>query len=140
VRYRTDARRLDFTLTLKRAQQVSDPGTDRPASFASDVVLTVPKDGRPQTRDVRISMNQPLEHAGYKVYQASYRPLLDPDTFQPVTDSAGSRVSVSGLTVAHDPGLACKYGGSFLVVLGIATMFFMKAYFFKPRAKPGPRS
>ena len=36
-------------------------------------------------------------------------------------------------TVADDPGLFCKYLGSFLLVLGIATMFYMRAYFFKPR-------
>jgi hypothetical protein len=35
--------------------------------------------------------------------------------------------------VAHDPGLWFKYAGSVLLVLGIATMFWMRAYFFRPR-------
>src|SRR5262249_30154605 len=40
VRYRPDTRDVDFALTLKRARQVKDPGSDRPAWFQSDVTLT----------------------------------------------------------------------------------------------------
>jgi hypothetical protein len=133
VRYRTMRQPVDFSLTLKRAEQITDPGTDRPASFRSDVVLSHPSDGRQETRDYTISMNQPLDHQQFKVYQTSYRPLLDPGTFEPVVDAQGRRVSLSGLTVGYDPGLYFKYGGSCMVVLGIAIMFYMKAYFFKRR-------
>ena len=128
IRYRMDSQPVDFTLTLKRAQQLTDPGSDRPASFRSDVVL--------EHKDYAISMNHTLDHGRYKVYQTEYRPLTHPDTLQLVLDPQGKLVSLSGLTVADDPGLYCKYAGSCLLVLGISTMFFMKAYFFKRRVPP----
>ncbi len=40
---------------------------------------------------------------------------------------------MSTLTLNHDPGRGLKYAGSLLVVAGILTMFYMKAYFFKRR-------
>jgi hypothetical protein len=33
--------------------------------------------------------------------------------------------------VAYDPGRPLKYLGSLMVCLGIATMFYMRAYFFR---------
>lgn len=134
IRYRKDSRPVDFTLTLKRAQQLTDPGTERPASFQSDVVLSYDQDGRPGQKDQAISMNHTLDHGRYKVYQTEYRPLTHPDTLQLVLDPQGQLVSLSGLTVADDPGLYCKYAGSCMLVLGLATMFYMRAYFFKRRA------
>jgi cytochrome c biogenesis protein ResB len=134
VRYRMDDRAVDFALTLKHAQQLSDPGTSRAASYQSDVVLSYEKDGQTVCEDRTISMNHTLDHGQYKVYQANYRPLTDPDTLRLVLDPHGKLVSLSGLSVAHDPGLYWKYTGSCLLVLGIAIMFYMKAYFFKPRA------
>ncbi len=44
------------------------------------------------------------------------------------------RLFVSILTVNYDPGRGLKYLGSLLVVAGVAVMFFMRAYFFKPRS------
>jgi ResB-like family len=132
VRYRPDTRPVDFTLTLQRTRQVKDPGTDRPAWFQSDVRVTCRKQGREECRDHSIYMNHPLDEGLYKVYQANYRALVDPSTLEPVLDR-GRQVSLSGLTVAHDPGLWFKYAGALTVVLGIATMFYMKAYFFKRR-------
>jgi hypothetical protein len=136
VRYRAASRPADFALTLKKAQQVSDPGTNRPASFQSDVVLGVKEEGQWTQSEHTISMNQTLDHGPYKVYQANYRPLTEPNTGQVVLDRHGQVVSLSGLTVAQDPGLPFKYAGSGLLVVGIATMFFMRAYFFKRRSTP----
>ena len=135
VRYRQDTRPLDFSLTLARAQQVSDPGTNRPASYQSDVVLSYDKGGKEVKEEHAIFMNHTLDHGGYKVYQTNYRPMTDPRSGQLILDEGGRLVSMSGLTVADDPGLGCKYAGSLLLVLGIATMFYMRAYFFKPRAR-----
>ena len=78
-------------------------------------------------------MNHPLSYGPYKVYQSNYQPLTDPETLQLIVEDDGHLVSMSGLSVAHDPGLWCKYIGSTLLVLGIATMFYMRAYFFKAR-------
>ena len=41
----------------------------------------------------------------------------------------------SVLTVNRDPGRAIKYLGCLIVVLGIAIMFYMRAYFFKRSEK-----
>ncbi|MBI1917819.1 MAG: cytochrome c biogenesis protein ResB [Planctomycetes bacterium] len=133
VRYRQDTRKLDFSLTLKQARRLTDPGTTRPASFESDVVLAFNKGDEEVRSDHSISMNNTLDHGGYKVYQTEYDAVTDPRTGGPLLDEAGRLVSKSGLTVADDPGLFFKYAGSILLVLGIATMFFMRAYFFKPR-------
>ena len=130
VRYRREAYPLGFAVTLRRAWEVKGPGTSRPTSFQSDVSVVEGADGTP-SHDHRIVMNQPLSVGPYKVYQANYRALIDPRTRRPLCDGARP-VSLSGLAVARDPGLGLEYAGSLLVVLGIATMFWMKAYFFKP--------
>jgi hypothetical protein len=72
-------------------------------------------------------MNQPLDHRGFKVYQSNYMPLGWDDNDKPV--------SLSGFTIGRDPGLLLKYLGSSMLALGITCMFYMKAYFFKPRGK-----
>ena len=75
-----------------------------------------------------ITMNQPLEHRGYKFFQSGYDLLeLDQRTFKPI--------SLSTFTVSYDPGLWLKYIGSSMLALGIVCMFYMKAYFFKPRGR-----
>src|SRR5205823_10309339 len=74
-----------------------------------------------------ITMNEPLEHRGYKFYQSNYMELDDFD------DGSGKAVSLSGFTVGYDPGLPIKYLGSICLATGIFMMFYMRAYFFKPR-------
>src|SRR5262249_7376996 len=86
-------------------------------------------------REYTVSMNHTLDHGRSKVYQTDYRPLIDPQTGQLVLDSKERLVSMSGLTVAGDPGLWWKYAGPAPLGLGIATMFCMRAYFFKPRRR-----
>jgi hypothetical protein len=134
VRYGQATYPVGFALTLQRAREVKDPGSRRAAWFES--VVSVSSDaGGPAVREQRIVMNQPLSVGPCKVYQTNYRALIDPQTGEPLRD--GTRlVSLSGLAVADDPGLWLKYAGSLLVVLGIVTMFYMKAYFFRPRSRP----
>jgi hypothetical protein len=140
IRYHQDSRPLDFTLTLKRAEQVNDPGTSRAAAYQSEVVLGY-RDGDAEVRqDHTISMNNTLDHGGYKVYQTKYQPLIDPRTRRIGVGDDNRMISMSGFTIADDPGLWFKYGGSILLVLGIATMFFMRAYFFKPRPRKAPEA
>lgn len=43
----------------------------------------------------------------------------------------------STLTVNYDPGRGLKYFGCLMIVAGIATIFYMKAYFFARRPKGG---
>src|SRR5262249_15067828 len=128
VRYRPETRAVDFTLTLERARQVRDPGSNRPASFQSDVAVTPHAGG--ESRRQAIVMNSPLAQGPYKAHHASSRALVGPETRALLREGARP-VSLSGLAVARDPGLWLKYAGSLLVVLGVAVMFYMKAYFFR---------
>jgi hypothetical protein len=144
-------RPLDFEIKLLRAEQTVDAGTQQAASYASYVQLTddgsfstdwVPLGLRPLTnflgltsggeridgQDRVIWMNHPLDHRGYKLYQSSYQ-------FLKVWDNNDKPVSFSAFTVSRDPGLWLKYLGSTMLALGIACMFYMKAYFFKPRGR-----
>jgi hypothetical protein len=41
----------------------------------------------------------------------------------------------STFSVARDPGRLLKYAGSLMICLGIAMMFYMRAYFFKARSR-----
>ena len=52
-----------------------------------------------------------------------------------LTLGVGIGASSSIFSVAYDPGRPLKYAGSLMVCLGITTMFYMKAYFFKPRKR-----
>ncbi len=117
---------LGFELTLLRAEQTVDPGTQQPSSFTSHVRLTDRESGV-RGEDRVITMNRPLEHRGIRVYQANYGVLG--------RDSRGQLLSFSGFVVSRDPGLALKYAGSTMLALGIACMFWMRAYFFKPRGQ-----
>jgi hypothetical protein len=144
---------LDFDIKLLRAEQEKDAGTTQAATYTSYVQLNDPGDsggatlpgflrglantvgmavGSPKIvdRDCVITMNHPLDHRGFKLYQSTYRFVT--------WDSNGKPVSLSGFTIGRDPGLLLKYLGSSMLALGIACMFYMKAYFFKPRRRPAP--
>jgi hypothetical protein len=124
VGYHSSQVELDFALRLVRAEQTTDVGSVLPASQTSFVALTDPDQGI-HGEGRTITLNQPLVHRGYKFYQAGYKSLG--------TDSQEKPVSRSVLLVGYDPGLWLKYAGSAMVALGIACMFYMKAYFFKGR-------
>jgi hypothetical protein len=151
VSYNFVKRPLDFEIKLLRAEQTVDGGTQQPASYTSYVqlsdagALTAPwlpawlrgltnfmgltsGGEKIQSQDRVITMNAPLEHRGYKVYQANYESLQQ-------WDSRGKPVSYSGFAIGRDPGLPFKYAGSTMLALGIACMFYMKAYFFKPHGR-----
>lgn len=129
---------LGFDLELCRAESLQDPGTDQAATFTSYVKVyehdrkidPVTKKERVVARlagDHMITMNEPLDFHGYKVYQSQFRHLdLEPGTGRPM--------HLSGFTIGYDPGLWFKYLGTAMIGLGIATMYYMKAYFFKPKA------
>lgn len=110
---------MGFKIQLKDFQIKHNPGTESPASFSSDVVLR--DDMKGITKDVHISMNEPLEHRGFKVYQAAYS--LVP-----------GEPEISIFSVGHDPGIPVKYTGALLIVIGATIMFAMRK-FSKPRKK-----
>jgi hypothetical protein len=124
INYRQAVKTVDFKVRLNRAIEEKDPGSMRSASFRSEITL-IPKEG--PEKDYALYMNHTMDHAGFRFFQANFVPSNYEDN--------GRKVNVTGLTLASDPGLWFKYAGSLIVVLGIATMFYMKAYFFKPRGR-----
>jgi hypothetical protein len=130
VGYHVKAEPLPFSLRLLRAEQTNDGSSAQAATYASYVQLTDPEE-KVKDEDHVISMNAPLYHRGYKFYQSGYE-LVDLDR---ATDKPVSR---SVFTVGYDPGIYLKYLGQIMLGAGIFTMFYMRAYFFKPRGKKAP--
>lgn len=111
---------LGFKVELKDFKIEHYPGTDRPAQFSSDVVLK--DDTRGIVRDHHISMNEPLEHQGFKIYQAAYS--LEPG--QP---------EISIFSVGRDPGVPVKYAGAIILITGTVIIFSQRK--FKKRKQGG---
>ncbi len=101
--------KLPYEITLNEFRMDTDPGTKNPASYQSFVTVF---DGQKTTRH-NISMNQPLVHQDFTLYQNSY--------FKIAPDVYGST-----LTVNYDPGRSWKYLGSLLLVLGTLWHFLLR--------------
>jgi hypothetical protein len=80
-------------------------GTDTAKNFASTVVLTDPS--RKENREVKISMNDPLRHAGETFYQTEFLP--------------GDKGTV--LQVVKNPGWLMPYISCGLVAAGMLIHF-----------------
>jgi hypothetical protein len=105
---------LGFAIGLDHAEQTNDPGSNEAAAYTSGVtVMGSPKLDGQHT----ITMNEPLTVSGLTFYQAG------------MANVQGT--SISTLSVRYDPGWIIKYLGCALIVGGIFTMFYMKAYFQK---------
>lgn len=104
-----------FELTLKDFEVGYDPGTKTAASYKSLVEVA--------GQEHLIQMNEPLQHGGFTLYQASFAEVEG----EPV---------ISVLSVARDPGITIKYVGSVMLVLGIIIMFYLKPYLAKKNQQP----
>lgn len=124
IGYRPQMLELEFAVMLLRGEQKTDPGTSMPARQSSHVMIVDPAVSKEPIYRV-ISLNQPLSYGGFTFYQSSLQVVG--------RDSQGKPVRRSALVVTRDPGIRLKYAGATMVGLGIACMFYMKAYFFKPR-------
>lgn len=107
VTYANRRLELSFPLTLNKFNMDTYQGTERAATYESEV--DVPGRGK-----VVISMNEPLKHEGFTFYQSSFQ-----------RNEQGEAV-VSILSVNHDPGRWVKYLGSLLIVLGSIVLFYFK--------------
>ena len=141
-----DALDVGFDIALENFERRLDPGTSQASHFSS-VVEFLSKDGRPLVdRPVTITMNAPVDFSdpatgrSYRLFQESFMGpwLPGDDLYERFTRDAKEkpdRLEASVLTVNYDPGRGVKYAGSGLIVIGIFTMFYMKAYFFAPRRR-----
>jgi len=114
---------LGFALKLLDFRREKNPGDIGNAGFASRVQVVDPSQG--QDREQTISMNEPLTQGKFTFYQSGF-------------DQAGHDKETSSFSVAYDPGRPLKYAGSLMICLGIGTMFYMRAYFFKAKPKSEP--
>jgi hypothetical protein len=111
---------LGFALQLVQFHRNRNPGGVGNAAFSSDVRVIDKRRGVDDEWEV--SMNQPLTYNGLTFYQSGFNDGGDP---------VGQGAKSSTFSVARDPGRRLKYAGSLLICVGIAIMFYMRAYFFK---------
>lgn len=91
--------------------------------------------------DVSIEVNYPAPFRDpssgrvYRFFQTSYRGPFRPGDpeFNQFVGGKQKRdtLYLSYFTVTSDPGRFWKYAGCFMIVFGIAIMYYMKAYFFR---------
>lgn len=97
---------LPFALKLIDFQLERYPGSNSPASYASEVVLIDKEEGVNQP--FRIFMNHVLDHRNFRFFQSSYD-----------QDEEGTVLSVN-----HDPGTLPTYIGYLMLTIGIFGIFF----------------
>jgi hypothetical protein len=102
---------LGFSVMLNRFTIGRYPGEMRPRSFESDITITDPTTGRAQSRI--ISMNRPVKHGGYTLYQSSYR-------------QDGNR-TMSFLSVSRDPGRIVVFAGYIALMIGMVVVLTTRA-------------
>ena len=101
---------LPFRVTLLDFHSETYPGSRMAATYESRVRVEDPESG---AFERTISMNRPLHHRGYTLFQASY---IDGDP------------QTSILSVSRAPGLPLVYVGSLLLGVGALWMSFFKRW------------
>lgn len=97
---------LPFIIKLKDFIVRKYPGSNKPSSYESDVIVIDPKNNKKFS--YKIYMNHPLNYGGFKFFQMSYDP-----------DEKGTVLSVN-----HDPGMIPTYIGYTLLFLGLILNIF----------------
>ncbi len=110
VEYRPASRELPFSVKLLDFRKIDYPGTEMAAAFESDVELNDPERGVSFKK--KISMNNPLKHRGYSMFQSSYVP---------------GPVETTILSVRKDPGVPLVYAGFLIVLSGVTLLFTSRA-------------
>jgi hypothetical protein len=158
ITLRPDQIDLGLEVKLRDAQQRLDPGSNRPAHYAS-VVDFLPRadmktgqqksEGKAETKwgkglprtDVTIKMNSPADIVdprtgrSYRLFQSGLTEQAFPTRMlglQP-TDKDEGPIHVSYLSVNHDPGRMPKYAGCLLIVAGIFLRYYVRT---GPRRNP----
>lgn len=144
-----DAIDIGFDVKLDNFERRLDPGTSQASHFSSIVEFLSPQGSPLVKRPVTITMNAPVDFSdpetgrSYRLFQESFMGPWLPgdelyDRFTKNLAEKPERLEASVLTVNYDPGRGVKYAGSGLIVVGIFTMFYMRAYFFGPRKQTAP--
>jgi hypothetical protein len=111
---------LGFSLGLIGSRREVNPGGVGNAALSSSV--RVVDSQRSFGQDRLISLNKPLRHGSFTVYQSGF-------------DKAAHGREVSSFLVTCDPGRTWKYCGSLMIGLGIAIMVGRSALSFKNRSR-----
>jgi cytochrome c-type biogenesis protein CcsB len=107
VSFGPEMRPLPFAIALEEFELIRHPGSRRPSEYRSRVQVKPAAPDLPSRAEV-ISMNRPLDVAGFRLFQSSYQlgRRGEPDT--------------TILTVSYDPGVPIVYVSFVLIILGIA--------------------
>jgi len=112
-------RPLPFAIALEEFELIRHPGSSRPAEYRS-LVTVKPISADLPSREAVISMNRPLDVAGFRLFQSSYR----------LGQGGGPDMTV--LSVSYDPGVPIVYLSFGLIVVGIA--WYVRGPGRKPKA------
>jgi hypothetical protein len=104
---------LPFSVKLDRFHREMHPGTGKPKSFESDV--TKVRNGAAQ--NVKISMNQPLNQDGYKLFQSGF-----------IEPSSGGGRWWSTFSVVKNPADRMPLWSCIVITIGLLLHFSQKLY------------
>lgn len=107
---------IPFRIRLERFEKVDHPGITMAREYSSYVQMV--EDGAVQ--DVHITMNEPLRHRGYIMYQSSYDPIG--------RDADGRTVYATVLAVSENPADRVPLWACVIIALGLLIHFCMKLY------------
>jgi ABC-type transport system involved in cytochrome c biogenesis permease subunit len=130
-----DAVDLGFAVHLKEFHRRLDPGSPMPSHYSSWVAFLDAGDpSRTLQESVVITLNAPVDFADprtgqtYRLFQEGFDGPWTPEDpkFDKLVgnDRTRDHVYVSQLSVNYDPGRGLKYAGSFLLIFGIAVVYF----------------
>ncbi len=134
---------LGFQVYLRQFRRRLDPGSEMPSHYSSRVEFlersNPPKALKDETKlqkDVLIELNKPVDFTDpqtgrtYRFFQASFEgPWLPGDAkFEELVgrDRSRDQVYLSRLSMNYDPGRWPKYIGSFLIVVGIGMVYYLR--------------
>ena len=142
---------IGLTVRLRDFERKLDPGTSQPSHYTSVVDFLDSKSLNPMQQNVVVTMNAPVDFTdaaggkSYRLFQESFSGPYAPGEelyrqYEQLRDTRlnsaeRDKVFVSVLTVNYSPGRGLVNAGCLLVVSGIITMFYMRAYFFKAKPK-----
>ena len=111
-------RRLDlgFQIHLNQFEVIRYEGSHKPKEYASQVSIGAVNEALPaDASSLQISMNKPLKHNGYTIYQASFS-----------EDEMTGKPTASVFSINRDPGRMVKYIGSLVLCFGIVWLFYQR--------------